>query len=111
MPHSPSPNEYCVVWVTASSQSEAQAIAHALVQEQLAACVSLMPITSIYTWQGQVQEEAEWQLVIKTQRTCFDPLQARIQSLHSYEVPEIIALPIQAGSSAYLDWIAANVKP
>ncbi|WP_346293152.1 divalent-cation tolerance protein CutA, partial [Sphaerothrix gracilis] len=80
-----------VVLVTASSETEASAIASALVQERLAACVSLVPIQSVYRWQGEVQQETEWQLMIKSDLAQFTALAERVQQLHSYEVPEIIA--------------------
>ncbi len=101
---------YGIVLVTASSQQEAEAIAQALVQAQMAACVSLMPVQSIYTWQGNIHSEQEWQLVIKTNLAQFSTLEKKIRELHSYEVPEIIALPILAGSEPYLQWISDNVK-
>ena len=101
---------YGVVMVTAGSRDEAEAIAQNLVASKLAACVSLMPIRSIYTWQGQVHNEEEWQLFIKTDLAFFDTLEAKIRELHSYEVPEIIALPLVAGSAPYLAWISAQVK-
>ncbi len=94
-----------VVLVTAGSEEEARAIAQALVQEKLAACVNFTPIQSVYTWQGEIQQDQEWQLLIKTDLARFDQLAARIQALHSYDVPEIIALPIQQGAAAYLSWM------
>lgn len=100
---------YGVVLVTASSRQEAEAIASALVNSHLAACVNLFPVHSIYMWQGKVNSEEEWQLVIKTDLTRFPTLEAKIQELHSYEVPEIIALPILAGSEPYLQWISEQV--
>jgi periplasmic divalent cation tolerance protein len=103
------PSEYCLVLVSASSEPEATAIATALVQEKLAACVTIMPVTSTYSWQGNLQCEPEWQLLIKTTGVCFRALQERVMTLHSYEVPEIIAVPIQAGAAAYLSWIGASV--
>ena len=103
-------NGYGVVLVTASSQEEGKAIAQALVESHLAACVSLMPVHSIYTWQNKIHSEQEWQLVIKTDLAQFSELEKKIRSLHSYEVPEIIALPILAGSEPYLQWISDNVK-
>ena len=100
---------YGVVLVTASSQEEGKAIAQALVEAKLAACVTLMPVHSIYTWQGQVMDEQEWQMVIKTELTQFPVLENKIRELHSYEVPEIIALPIVAGSEPYLQWTSSHV--
>ena len=101
--------QYCLVLVSASSKREATAIAQALVQSKLAACVSFVPITSVYRWQDQIQTEPEWQLVIKTTLDCFDALQQRVVELHSYEVPEILAIPLLAGSALYLSWMGANV--
>ncbi|NEQ30270.1 MAG: divalent-cation tolerance protein CutA [Leptolyngbya sp. SIO4C5] len=100
--------QFGVVLVTASSETEANTIASALVQERLAACVSLVPIQSVYRWQGEVQQETEWQLMIKTDLAQFTTLAERVQQLHSYEVPEIIALPIVAGTETYLNWVAAE---
>ena len=98
----PSTSSYSVVLVTATSKEEADAIASSLVEARMAACVSIMPVLSIYTWDGTVNRDQEWQLVIKTDLSQFDQLSAKIQELHSYEIPEIIALPIVAGSEAYL---------
>jgi periplasmic divalent cation tolerance protein len=101
-----SPGRFGVVLVTAASQSEAEAIAKTLVESRLAACINLMPIQSIYTWQGKIHQDAEWQLVIKTDLSNFSLLEKKIKELHSYEIPEIIALPILAGSQPYLHWIS-----
>lgn len=76
----------------------------------MAACVSITPVRSLYTWQGKVNFDQEWQLIIKTDLNRFSVLEAKIKELHSYEVPEIIALPIAAGSQSYLGWIADNLK-
>ncbi|PSN19304.1 divalent-cation tolerance protein CutA [filamentous cyanobacterium CCP5] len=99
---------YGVVLVTAGSEAEALTLSHTLVQENLAACVNILPIQSVYTWENAVQQEAEWQLLIKTDLDRFDQLEQRIQALHSYEVPEVIALPITHGASTYLDWISTQ---
>lgn len=101
---------YGVVLVTASSQKEAETIAGSLIETQLAACVNLLPMHSIYTWQGKIHSESEWQLIIKTDLSLFSQLEKKIRELHSYEVPEIIAVPILAGSQPYLQWISDNVK-
>jgi periplasmic divalent cation tolerance protein len=101
---------YGIVMVTAASQNEAEAIAQNLVASKLAACVSIMPIRSIYTWQEEVHNEEEWQLLIKTDLALFETLEAKIRELHSYQVPEIIALPIVTGSAPYLAWISSQVK-
>lgn len=98
-----------VVMVTTSSEDEAVAIANHLVRDHLAACVSLFPVSSIYTWDKQVHHDQEWQLVIKTQQDKFTTLEAKVRELHTYDVPEIIALPVTAGSMPYLNWISAQV--
>ncbi|MBE9166197.1 divalent-cation tolerance protein CutA [Pleurocapsales cyanobacterium LEGE 06147] len=101
---------YGVVLVTAASQVEGEAIAKALLTEKLAACVNITPVHSFYTWQGKQQSDREWQLIIKTNLILFSQLVAKIKELHSYEVPEIIALPIIAGAESYLSWLDENVK-
>jgi periplasmic divalent cation tolerance protein len=101
---------YAVVLVTTPSQTEAQAIASALIEAKLAACVSFFPVHSVYTWQGQVNSDEEWQLLIKSDLSLFSDLSQKIQELHSYEVPEIIALPILAGSKLYLSWLGKNLR-
>lgn len=101
---------YGIVLVTVNSEESGKAIASTLVSSKLAACVTLLPVQSIYTWQEEIHHEQEWQLIIKTDLTHFKTLAKKIQELHSYEVPEIIALPIVAGSQSYLDWIGANVS-
>lgn len=101
---------YGVVLVTAASQAEAEAIAKALLTEKLAACVNITPVHSFYTWQGKQQSDREWQLIIKTNLNIFSQLAAKIKELHSYEVPEIIALPIIAGTQSYLNWLDKNIK-
>jgi len=105
----PTLEQYGLVLVTASSQGEGEAIAQALLQFKLAACVSLMPIQSLYTWNGEVHNEDEWQLMIKTDLRNFSQITAKVRELHSYEVPEIIALPIVMGSQPYLSWISEQV--
>ncbi|MGE5657070.1 MAG: divalent-cation tolerance protein CutA [Actinomycetota bacterium] len=101
---------YGVVLVSAGSRAEAEAIAKSLVESQLAACVSITPIYSFYTWEGKLYSDDEWQLIIKTNLAQFEMLEEKVRELHSYEVPEIIALPIVAGSVPYLQWISEQVK-
>lgn len=107
--HSKHSEHYGVVLVTASSQTEAETIAEALVQERLAACVNFVPIRSIYTWKGEVCRDEEWQLIIKTDLNRFSDLEAKVRSIHSYDVPEVIALPILNGSQPYLQWMAEQI--
>lgn len=85
---------------------EAQNIAEALIQQRLAACVNIVPqITSVYRWKGEVCRDTEVLLVVKTDRQQFAELEQAVKQVHSYEVPEIIALPIEVGSQAYLTWV------
>lgn len=89
----------------------AQAIAHAVVGQRLAACVNVLPaVTSIYRWQGAMEQASEVTLLIKTTQARYAELEAAIKSAHPYEVPEIIASPIVAGLPAYLDWVAEETK-
>ena len=106
--------EQIVVLITASSQEEADGIANALVAEMLAACVNVVPgITSVYRWEGQVQDDQEVLLIgivsAKSRRDVLGALVQRVQALHSHDVPEVIALPLVGGSEAYLRWLDREV--
>ena len=104
-------SDFIVVFVTCGSEEEALKIARALVEEKLAACANMIsPLRSIYRWEGKTWDEKEWLLIIKTQQSTFEDLAKRVKTLHSYSVPEIIALPIVEGSPAYLTWIEENTK-
>ena len=95
-----------VVFSTCGSEEEAVRVARALVQAQLAACVNIIPqIRSIYRWQGAIEDGTEWLLVIKTKRELFAQLAAKLRTVHSYGVPEAIAIPIVDGLPDYLAWI------
>lgn len=99
-----------LVLSTAGSREEAEKIAQALVERRLAACVNLVgPIQSVYRWQGKVETAAEHLLVIKTTAGLFDAVAKAIRELHSYELPECIQLPIEAGSAEYMKWIGESV--
>lgn len=99
-----------VVLTTTASRNEAGKLAAALVERQLAACVQIVgPISSVYRWQGKVEQSEEWLCLIKTQEACYAPLETAIRELHSYDVPEIVALPITQGSTGYLDWLMASL--
>jgi periplasmic divalent cation tolerance protein len=100
-----------VVLVTAPSAEKALELARALVGERLAACASLVPgVRSIYWWEGKVQDEPEALLVLKTTRDRFEALRDRTLALHPYQVPEVIALPVEAGSAAYLEWLVRETR-
>ena len=98
--------EAIVVYITAPNEDEAAKIAKALVEERLAACVNIVRgIRSIYTWQGKIEDDAEVLMIAKTRRNLFEPFKNRVKELHSYTVPEIIALPIIDGLEDYLNWL------
>ncbi len=100
-----------LILVTASSEGEAEKIARTLVEERLAACVNFIsPLRSIYRWEGKIQDDREWLLVVKTQATHFAAVETRVKALHSYQVPEVIALPVVDGSERYLEWVRGETK-
>ncbi len=100
-----------VVLVTAGNGEEAEMIASSLVGEKLAACVQLVgPVRSIYRWQDEVHDEEEWLLLIKSNAALFESIEAWVRALHSYDTPEIIALPVTAGSQPYLEWLQRSVR-
>ncbi|NJK80821.1 MAG: divalent-cation tolerance protein CutA [Chloroflexaceae bacterium] len=94
-----------VVLVATGSRSEAAQIARTTVERKLAACVQLYPIFSCYEWEGQVVEAEEYLLLLKTRHAAYADLEACVRELHSYDVPEIIALPVVAGATDYLNWL------
>ena len=100
-----------LVLTTCGSFEEARSIAHTLVERQLAACINIVPqVESIYRWQGEIETATECLLIIKTTAKVFDSLREALSKLHSYELPECIEIPIEAGSPAYLEWIAESVR-
>ncbi len=105
-----SANDCLLVFTTFPNLETAREIATALVENQSAACVNLLsPATSIYRWKGKVEEEGEIPALLKTTREGFAKLEVELRERHPYDVPEIVAVPIEAGSSAYLDWVRENV--
>lgn len=97
---------FIAVFITVSAEEEALRIARSLVERRLAACCNLLGgVRSIYRWQDRVEDSIEVLLVVKTRRECFEALQAEVTRLHSYSVPEIVALPIEALSEAYRLWL------
>lgn len=102
-------NEYMLVKTTVSDQETGEKIASALLEKRLAACVTICAeALSLYWWKGEIARDREYQLIIKTRAALYSKLEAEIIAVHPYEVPEIIALPVQAGNSKYLDWIASE---
>lgn len=95
-----------VVFATVGREEEAREISRTLVQEKLVACVNVIAgVHSIYWWKDEVCDDREWLLIMKTRSALVPALQNRIKTLHSYEVPEIIAFPIEQGLPAYLQWV------
>jgi len=100
-----------VVLTTTGSRDEAEKIATALVEAEVAACVNIVgPITSIYRWQGKVEKTEEFLLLIKTWNAVYEDVEATIREIHSYELPECIALRVEKGSEQYLEWIENSVR-
>ena len=106
--------EHCdirVVLVTAPGEEEGMKIARALVQEKLVACVNLVNgIRSVYAWKGEICDDPEILLIIKTTDNRFSALKERVRELHPYEVPEVIALPVVAGWEPYLEWVRKETQ-
>jgi periplasmic divalent cation tolerance protein len=100
-----------IVLTTTSSEEEARMIARHLVESRLAACVNIIPqVESIYRWQGKVDSSREWLLMVKTTQERFPAVREAIRKLHSYDLPECVALNIEDGSSDYLQWLADSVQ-
>ena len=107
-----SDDEPIVVFLTAANGEEAVRLADMLIGAHLAACVQILPeMESVYRWEGKIERQPEILLLVKTTRSKFDELEKEVRALHSYETPEIIALPVVAGSAPYLEWLRASLKP
>jgi periplasmic divalent cation tolerance protein len=99
-----------IVFSTCGSSEEAHRVARALVEARLAACVNIGgPVESVYRWQGAIETAQEWNLTIKSRRDLFPKVQAELARSHSYEVPEVLALPVVDGSEGYLSWLDAEL--
>jgi periplasmic divalent cation tolerance protein len=104
-------SEKIVVLSTCANEEEAAKIARMLVEERLAACVNVLPrIRSYYRWKGALEEAGECLLVIKSSQSLFTSLRSAIEKAHSYETPEVLALPVADGSPNYLDWVTRNLR-
>ena len=106
------PGAVLLVFATLPDVASARGLARMLVEGRLAACVSMLaPCRSVYRWQGQVEESSEVPVLIKTTAACYADLEAAIRAAHPYELPEIVAVPVQHGLPAYLEWVAAETVP
>jgi periplasmic divalent cation tolerance protein len=104
--------EFRIVFVMAANEDESGRIAQTLVEEKLAACVNIIgPVHSIYRWRGALEHASEYMLVIKAPGRLFSKLERRVRELHSYEVPEIIALTLSAASNSYVAWLDESTRP
>ena len=103
--------KYLIVMTTCASDAEAARLAQALVEGRLAACVQASHITSTYRWQGVVETAPEVRLLIKAKATDYEAIAGLIAAMHSYENPEVLAIPVTAGAQLYLDWIDAETEP
>ena len=100
-----------VILCTCPDEEEGGRLARLLVEERLAACVNAIPrVRSTYRWQGAVETAEEVLLLIKTQASLFGAVEEKLRAAHSYEVPEVLALPVEAGSASYLEWLRGNLK-
>lgn len=101
----------CVVMITAASQGEAQELARLLIEKRLAACVQILPaMQSLYVWQGSIEQSDEVLMLVKTMLDAFPNLEETVKARHSYDTPEIIALPVIASSHSYLSWMMEHVS-
>ena len=100
---------FVMVLTTTASEEQAAALARSVIDAGLAACVHLQPIRSVYRWKGEVFDEPEWRLAVKTTAEHYEALERHIKDRHSYETPEILRIDIQGGSAEYLRWIEETV--
>lgn len=104
-------SDFVIVFITAPNEEEAVKIAGAVVEARLAGCVNIIKnIRSIYRWQGKIEDEQEVLMVVKTRADLFEELMSRVKELHSYTVPEIIAMPVIKGSQDYLNWLSEETE-
>ena len=98
--------DYIQIYTTTEKREEAKDIARNVVEKRLAACAQVLgPIASTYWWKGMIEEAEEWMCIMKSRRDLYEKLEATIRSIHPYEEPEILAVPIEAGSQGYLNWL------
>ncbi len=102
--------KYRLIYITTKDEEEAKKIGRALVEEKVAACVNIHPIKSIYRWEGNIVEESEVAMFVKTKAELADAVIKRVKQLHSYEVPCIVSLPIEEGHPDFLEWVDRSTK-
>ncbi len=102
---------YCLVMTATASEAEAETLAQQIVQARLAACVQVQAIKSFYVWKEQPCAEKEWLLLVKSKTACYAALEEFIRARHRYETPEIVQVPITAGSAGYLSWLSQQTGP
>ncbi|GAA4664196.1 MULTISPECIES: divalent-cation tolerance protein CutA [Amycolatopsis] len=102
--------EHVVVTTTTDSEDSARELAARAVEAKLGACAQIVPITSVYRWEGEVRTEPEWRVEIKTAADRVAPLVSLLEDVHSYDTPEVIATPIEGGSAEYLRWVIAETR-
>ncbi len=103
--------EFIQVFITVNDEAKAKGIAATLLEKDLAACVQISgPVTSMYKWKGRVEEDQEWLMTVKSSGRLYEELEEQVKLIHDYEVPEIIAVPIERGSNDYLKWMKEELK-
>jgi len=103
---------YIVVLMTTAHKEEAVKIVRCLLNEKLIACANIVgPVSSLFWWEGKIDEASEFLVFMKSRENLFDKLAGRVKELHSYQVPEIIALPVEKGLPSYLDWLSTSLQP
>lgn len=103
--------EYIQVLTTTGEREEAERIARILLERRLAGCVQVLgPVSSLYWWRGRIEEAEEWLCVIKSREDLYEELEKTIRENHSYEIPEIIAMPVVSGSRSYLEWMSTELR-
>lgn len=100
----------CVVTTTIGSDEAAESLAKDIVEARLGACVQIVPIRSVYRWEGEVRVDAEWQCIVKTSATRVDELVAHIKANHTYDVPEVVVTPVIGGNDDYLAWVSEETS-
>lgn len=105
-------SQFIQVYISCTSRSQAKSMVDSLLEDQIIACAQIMPkIESFYRWQGQIERADEYLLIVKSKKDQFAAIKSTVVKLHSYEVPEIIAVPVVDGSTEYLNWINEQIKP